>query len=182
MTGKAPKPTNAAPYSGSHRFAVAPMMDWTDRHCRLLHRPLTRHALLYTEMVTAGAVLHGDRERLLGFARGASGGAAARRLRPGRLAEAARDRRGFRLRRDQPQRRLSIGPGAEGRFGACLMAEPELVADCVAAMRAAVQRPGHRQVPHRRRRAGSRRRSRPSSTGRRRRAARRSSCTRARHG
>ena len=51
----------------SHRFSVAPMMDWTDRHCRFLHRQLTRNALLYTEMVTADAILRGNRERLLGF-------------------------------------------------------------------------------------------------------------------
>ncbi|MCA6295740.1 MAG: tRNA-dihydrouridine synthase, partial [Phenylobacterium sp.] len=51
----------------SHRFSVAPMMDWTDRHCRSFHRVLTRRALLYSEMVTSAAVLHGDRERLLGF-------------------------------------------------------------------------------------------------------------------
>src|ERR1700754_4065909 len=51
----------------SHKFSVAPMMDWTDRHCRMLHRSLTRRTLIYTEMVTTGAVLHGDRERLLGF-------------------------------------------------------------------------------------------------------------------
>src|SRR5262245_66467555 len=51
----------------SHRFCIAPMMEWTDRHCRVFHRLLTRHARLYTEMVTADAVLHGDRERLLGF-------------------------------------------------------------------------------------------------------------------
>ena len=49
------------------KFAVAPMMDWTDRHCRFFHRQLTRHALLYTEMVVADAVIHGERERLLGF-------------------------------------------------------------------------------------------------------------------
>jgi tRNA-dihydrouridine synthase A len=53
----------------SHRFCIAPMMDWTDRHCRFLHRQLTRHALLYTEMVTADAILRGNRERLLGFDR-----------------------------------------------------------------------------------------------------------------
>ena len=51
----------------SHRFSVAPMMDWTDRNCRAFHRHLSRHALLYTEMVTADAVIHGDRDRLLGF-------------------------------------------------------------------------------------------------------------------
>src|ERR1044071_8591712 len=51
----------------SHRFSIAPMMDWTDRHCRAFHRGLTKHALLYTEMVTADAIIHGDRARLLGF-------------------------------------------------------------------------------------------------------------------
>src|SRR5207342_1726328 len=54
-------------HTPAHRLSVAPMMDWTDRHCRAFHRALTRRALLYTEMVTTGAVLHGDRERLLGF-------------------------------------------------------------------------------------------------------------------
>ena len=67
------------------------MMDWTDRHCRFFHRLLTRRALLYTEMVTTEAVMHGDRERLLGFdPERASGGAAARRLRSRELAAAAR--------------------------------------------------------------------------------------------
>ena len=56
-----------APYAGARRFSVAPMMDWTDRHCRAFHRTLTRRALLYTEMVTAQAVLRGDRDHLLGF-------------------------------------------------------------------------------------------------------------------
>jgi len=51
----------------NRRFCIAPMMDWTDRHCRLFHRLLTRRALIYTEMITTGAVLHGDRERLIGF-------------------------------------------------------------------------------------------------------------------
>ena len=74
------------------------MMDWTDRHCRFFHRLLTRRALLYTEMVTAEAVIHGDRERLLGFvAGGASGRAAARRLRPGEAGRGGADRRGLRL-------------------------------------------------------------------------------------
>jgi tRNA-dihydrouridine synthase len=53
--------------SGARRFSVAPMMDWTDRHCRVFHRLMTRRARLYTEMLTTGAILHGDRQRLLGF-------------------------------------------------------------------------------------------------------------------
>ena len=59
--------TEKAPQNRSRRFSVAPMMDWTDRHCRFFHRLLTRRALLYTEMITTGAVIHGDRARLLGF-------------------------------------------------------------------------------------------------------------------
>jgi tRNA-dihydrouridine synthase A len=55
--------------SVDHRICIAPMMDWTDRHCRFFHRLLTRRTLIYTEMVTTGAVLHGDRARLIGFAR-----------------------------------------------------------------------------------------------------------------
>ena len=98
-----------------HRFCVAPMMDWTDRHCRVFHRLMTRHALLYTEMVTAPAVIHGDRARLLALSPAEHpvalqlGGAD-----PQALAEAAAIGAGLRLRRDQPQRRLSVGPGAGG--------------------------------------------------------------------
>ena len=80
------------------RFSVAPMMDWTDRHCRAFHRTLTRRARLYTEMVTADAVIHGPRERLLGF--DAAQHPVALQLggaEPEKLAAAARDRRGFRL-------------------------------------------------------------------------------------
>ena len=80
------------------KLSIAPMMDWTDRHCRFFHRQLTRRALLYTEMVVADAVIHGDRERLLGFdAGGASGGAAARRLGPGKARRGGAHRRGLRL-------------------------------------------------------------------------------------
>lgn len=129
MTGKAPKPTNAAPYSGSHRFAVAPMMDWTDRHCRYFHRLLTRHALLYTEMITADAVIHGDRERLLGF--NPEEHPVALQLGgsdPKRLAAAARIGAEF----GYDEINLNVGCPSdrvqEGRFGACLMAEPDLVA------------------------------------------------------
>lgn len=126
----------------SHRFCVAPMMDWTDRHCRVFHRQLTRHALLYTEMVTADAVIHGQRDRLLGFDRQEHplalqlGGSD-----PLKLAEAARI--GSALGYDEIN--LNVGCPSdrvqEGRFGACLMAEPDLVARCVGAMSAAVSIP-----------------------------------------
>jgi len=115
------------------------MMDWTDSPCRVLHRCLTRHALLYTEMVTADAVLQGDRARLLGFdvlehpvALQLGGSDTAK------LAEAARVAEGF----GYDEINLNVGCPSDrvqsGRFGACLMREPRLVADCVAAMRAAV--------------------------------------------
>src|SRR5581483_8498300 len=123
-------------------FSVAPMMDWTDSHCRVLHRALTRRALLYTEMVTADAILHGDRKRLLGFAPCAHplalqlGGSE-----PGALAEAARIAEGF----GYDEINLNVGCPSDrvqsGRFGACLMKEPELVARSVAAMRRAVALP-----------------------------------------
>ena len=126
----------------SHKFCVAPMMDWTDRHCRFFHRLLTRHALLYTEMVTAEAVLRGDRERLLGFSPEEHpvalqlGGSDA-----GKLAEAAAIGEAF----GYDEINLNVGCPSdrvqEGRFGACLMPEPELVADCVAAMQRRVRVP-----------------------------------------
>jgi tRNA-dihydrouridine synthase A len=130
------------PQNQAHKFAVAPMMEWTDRHCRTLHRGLTRHALLYTEMVTAQAVLYGERARLIGFdarehpvALQLGGSDAAM------LAEAARIAADF----GYDEINLNIGCPSDrvqaGRFGACLMREPELVADCVAAMRAAVAIP-----------------------------------------
>ena len=125
-----------------NRFSVAPMMDWTDRHCRAFHRCLSKRALLWTEMVTADAVIHGDRERLIGFNDMEHpvvlqlGGSE-----PGKLAEAARIAEGF----GYDEVNLNCGcPSARvqsGSFGACLMAEPDLVADCVAAMGAAVQIP-----------------------------------------
>ena len=126
----------------SHTFSVAPMMDWTDRHCRVFHRLLTRRALLYTEMITAEAVIHGNRERLLGKSPAEDpvalqlGGAV-----PHRLAEAAAigEAMGY------AEINLNVGCPSdrvqEGRFGACLMAEPALVADCVAAMRTRVAVP-----------------------------------------
>ncbi|NBB51325.1 tRNA dihydrouridine(20/20a) synthase DusA [Rhizobium sp. CRIBSB] len=126
----------------SHRFSVAPMMDWTDRHCRAFHRALTSRALLYTEMVTAPAVLHGDRERLLGF--DAVEHPVALQLGgsdPTQLAEAARI--GAALGYDEIN--LNVGCPSDrvqsGRFGACLMREPDLVADCMAAIREAVNVP-----------------------------------------
>jgi tRNA-dihydrouridine synthase A len=111
------------------------MMDWTDRHCRAFHRVMTRHALLYTEMVTAAAILHGDRARLL--AHNASDAPVALQLGgsvPIALGEAAAIGEGF----GYDEINLNVGCPSdrvqEGRFGACLMAEPELVAECVAAM------------------------------------------------
>jgi tRNA-dihydrouridine synthase A len=121
---------------------VAPMMDWTDRHCRFFHRLLTRRAVLYTEMLTTGAVIHGARERLLAFDPFEHpvglqlGGSDARAL-----SEAARI--GQELGYDEIN--LNIGCPSDrvqdGRFGACLMAEPELVGDFVAAMKTAVSIP-----------------------------------------
>ena len=126
----------------SWRFSVAPMMDWTDRHCRVFHRLLTRRARLYSEMVTADAVVFGPRRRLIGF--DASEHPIALQLggaEPGRLAEAARIGAEFgydeiNLNCGCPSERV-----ASGRFGACLMREPALVADCVAAMAAAAKVP-----------------------------------------
>lgn len=118
------------------------MMDWTDRHCRFLHRLLTARARLYTEMVTADAVLRGNRERLLGFDKREYpvalqlGGAE-----PLKLAEAAKIGEDF----GYAEINLNVGCPSDrvqsGRFGACLMREPELVGECVAAMRNAVSIP-----------------------------------------
>jgi tRNA-dihydrouridine synthase A len=126
----------------SRRFCVAPMMEWTDRHCRFFHRLLTRRALIYTEMVTTGAVLHGDRARLLGFDPAEHpvalqlGGCD-----PAALAQSARIGEDF----GYDEINLNVGCPSdrvqEGRFGACLMAEPRVVADCVTAMKAAVKIP-----------------------------------------
>ncbi len=119
------------------------MMDWTDRHCRAFHRQLTRRALLYTEMVTAPAILHGDRARLLGLS-GDGEHPVALQLGgsdPVALAEAAAIGQGF----GYGEVNLNVGCPSdrvqEGRFGACLMAEPELVASCVASMQDAVKVP-----------------------------------------
>src|SRR5437870_9680734 len=124
------------------KFAIAPMMEWTDRHCRFFHRLLTRRALIYTEMITTGAVLHGPRARLLAHDPAEHpvvlqlGGCD-----PRQLAECARIAEAF----GYDEVNLNIGCPSdrvqEGRFGACLMAEPALVGDCVAAMTAAVKLP-----------------------------------------
>jgi tRNA-dihydrouridine synthase A len=128
--------------SMDRRFAIAPMMEWTDRHCRFFHRLLTRRALIYTEMVTTGAVLHGDRARLIGFHPAEQpvalqiGGSE-----PRALVACARIGADF----GYAEINLNVGCPSErvqeGRFGACLMAEPNLVAECVAAMKAAVAIP-----------------------------------------
>jgi tRNA-dihydrouridine synthase A len=125
-----------------HRFSVAPMMDWTDRHCRFFHRLMTRRALLYTEMLTTGAVIHGDRARLLAFDPAEHpvalqlGGCDPREL-------AASATIGADLGYDEIN--LNVGCPSDrvqsGRFGACLMAEPERVAEGVSAMKGAVRVP-----------------------------------------
>ena len=122
-----------------HRFCVAPMMEWTDRHCRMFHRQLTRRAMLYTEMVTAAAVIHGDAERLIGFdPKEAPVGLQLGGSDPAALARAARMAESF----GYDEINLNCGCPSDrvqsGRFGACLMAEPELVARCFAAMQDAV--------------------------------------------
>ena len=126
----------------SRRFSIAPMMEWTDRHCRHFHRLLTRHALLYTEMLTTGAVLRGDRVRLLDF--DAFEQPVALQLggcEPAALARSARIGEEF----GYAEINLNVGCPSdrvqEGRFGACLMVEPNLVADGVAAMTGAVKIP-----------------------------------------
>ena len=127
------------PAANGKLFAVAPMMDWTDRHCRAFHRQLAAHVLLYTEMVTALAIRHGDRQRLLGFDTREQpvalqiGGSD-----PAILAEASKIGEDF----GYSEINLNVGCPSdrvqEGRFGACLMAEPGLVRDCIGAMRDAV--------------------------------------------
>src|SRR5450759_5420324 len=126
--------------SAEWRFSIAPMMDWTDRHCRVFHRLMSRRARLYTEMLTTGAILHGDRARLLGFDASEHpvalqlGGSDTRDL-----ATAAGIGEDF----GYDEINLNVGCPSDrvkdGRFGACLMAEPALVAAGVAAMKAAVK-------------------------------------------
>jgi tRNA-dihydrouridine synthase A len=118
------------------------MMDWTDRHCRVFHRLMSRRARLYTEMLTTGAIIHGDRRRLLGF--DASEHPVALQLggsEPTDLATAAKIGEDF----GYDEINLNVGCPSDrvkdGRFGACLMAEPALVAEGVAAMKRAVKIP-----------------------------------------
>lgn len=135
------KPMNSAPAGPARpvrRFCVAPMMDVTDRHLRYFLRLISKRALLYTEMITTGALLHGDRRRFLGFHRAEHplamqlGGSDARAM-----AECA----GLAAAAGFDEVNINVGCPSErvksGRFGACLMAEPEVVAECVAAMRSA---------------------------------------------
>jgi tRNA-dihydrouridine synthase A len=124
------------------KFSCAPMMDWTDSHCRVFHRLMTRRARLYTEMLTTGAVIHGDRQRLLGF--DGSEHPIALQLGgsdPRDLASAAKIGEDF----GYDEINLNVGCPSDrvqdGRFGACLMAEPGLVAEGVAAMKRAVRIP-----------------------------------------
>jgi len=125
--------------SGFRRFSVAPMMDWTDRHCRYFLRQLSQHALLYTEMVTTGALLHGDAQRFLRYdetehplALQLGGSVPAELAKCAKLAEAA----GY------DEVNLNVGCPSDrvqnNMIGACLMGHPSLVADCVKAMRDAV--------------------------------------------
>jgi tRNA-dihydrouridine synthase A len=124
------------------RFSVAPMMDWTDKHCRSFHRLLSRRARLYTEMVTTGALIHGPRARLLDY--NAQEHPVALQLggsNPADLAFCAK------LAEDLGYDEVNLNCGCpsdrvqNGAFGACLMAEPALVGDCVAAMKAKVKIP-----------------------------------------
>jgi tRNA-dihydrouridine synthase A len=128
--------------SETYRFSIAPMMDWTDRHCRFFHRIFVRRARLYSEMLTAAAVIHGDRARLLGYdvaehPLGVQLGGSE----PDDLAEAAK------ICADCGYDEINLNIGCpsvrvqSGAFGACLMREPELVAECVAAMKVRVNVP-----------------------------------------
>ncbi|MCX5520343.1 tRNA dihydrouridine(20/20a) synthase DusA [Kaistia defluvii] len=125
-----------------HKLSVAPMLDWTDRHCRYFHRLLSSETLLYTEMVVAEAILHGDRQKLLGFDPAEQpvalqiGGSD-----PVKVGEAAR----IGAEMGYGEINLNVGCPSDrvqsGTFGACLMREPQRVADCVAAMKATVSIP-----------------------------------------
>jgi tRNA-dihydrouridine synthase A len=125
----------------SHRFSVAPMIDWTDRYCRFFHRQLTRRALLYTEMVTAEAILNGDRDHLLAYDHGGPTALQLGGSDPVKMAEAARIGATY----GYQEINMNVGCPSDrvqsGRFGACLMAEPELVGECLTAMGGAVDLP-----------------------------------------
>ncbi|WP_287602798.1 tRNA dihydrouridine(20/20a) synthase DusA [Thiothrix sp.] len=124
------------------KFCIAPMLDWTDRHCRFFHRLLTKEAILYTEMVTTGAILYGDPARQLRF--NSQEHPVALQLggsEPQELAQCARIAQDY----GYDEINLNVGCPSErvqkGAFGACLMAEPQLIAECVSAMQAAVAIP-----------------------------------------
>ncbi|WCE29980.1 tRNA dihydrouridine(20/20a) synthase DusA [Vibrio sp. SCSIO 43137] len=133
--------TNSASDFNSSRFSIAPMLDWTDRHCRYFHRLLTKESLLYTEMVTTGAIIHGkgdflaynEEEHPVALQLGGSN--------VSDLAKCAKlaEQRGY------DEINLNVGCPSDrvqnGRFGACLMAEPDLVADCIKAMKDVVSIP-----------------------------------------
>ncbi len=128
--------------STANRFSVAPMLDWSDKNCRFFHRLLSQHSLLYSEMVTTGALIHGDHHRFLQFDPAEHpvafqlGGSNAREL---ALCAKMVEDYGY------DEVNLNVGCPSDrvqnGRFGACLMAEPELVAECIAAMNQAVKIP-----------------------------------------
>jgi len=132
---------NSSPFL-PHYVCIAPMLDWSDRHCRYFHRLLSRHAVLYSEMVTTGALIHGDRHRYLDFniqehpVALQLGGSSALDL-----AECSKMAEDF----GYDEVNLNVGCPSDrvqnGRFGACLMAQPDLVAECVAAMQNAVSIP-----------------------------------------
>ena len=141
MTLSYGKETNSL-ISNKPKFAVAPMLDWSDRHCRYFHRLFSKRALLYTEMVVADAAIHGPRERLMGF--DATEHPIALQLGgsdPVKLQEAARIGAGF----GYDEINLNVGCPSDrvqsGTFGACLMQTPEVVARCVAAMKEVVSVP-----------------------------------------
>src|ERR1700740_2915226 len=124
------------------KISVAPMMDWTDRHCRVFHRHISRHTWLYTEMVTTGALLHGDVPRHLDF--DAAEHPVALQLggsEPGDLAKCARLGEDWCYEKMHLTRARRGGRVRRGAFGACVRAEPKLVADCVKAMVDAVAVP-----------------------------------------
>jgi len=136
------RPMTSPPVTIDRRFSVAPMMDWTDRHCRAFHRVLSRRALLYTEMAVDQAVLRGETQRLIGFDPAEHpvaiqlGGSE-----PDYLAKASQIAEAF----GYAEINLNVGCPSDrvqsGRFGACLMREPELVRECLQAMREAVSVP-----------------------------------------
>ena len=142
MTENAAKSATGKAYSNRPVFAVAPMVDWTDRHYRFFARRLSRHALLYTEMIVADAILRGDRDKVLGY--DLSEHPVALQLGgndPRKMAEAARIAEDF----GYDEINMNVGCPSDrvqsGTFGACLMQEPSVVAECVAAMKAAVTIP-----------------------------------------